>query len=248
MSITIIPPVTITSAMVTASNVTDATNKMKAFDRSTTTQTTNSGSITYTITTGTMVTGVAILNCSANTVRVRLVDSVDGTVYDKTKSLAGVIAYPDWWTYFFGEVLPKTQTLFTDLPSYRGATVMIDIDAGSDTAKVGVIVIGQQRELPVIVQYGASIRAIDFSRKETDDFGDVTFIKRGNSRYVELPCLIPTDMVDTIINTLADQGLCLWICDRKTQNLTVFGWYQDLSTVVNYPKISDCNIELQRLI
>ena len=248
MSITILPPITVTAGMITASNVTDATNKMKAFDNSTTTQTTNTGSITYTIDTGTLVTGVAALNCEANSVRVRIVDGTDGTVYDKTENMAGAITYPDWWSYFFADVTPKTQALFLDLPSYRGATVMIDIDAGSDTAAVGVIVLGQQRELPVTVQYGASIRAIDFSRKETDDFGDVTFIKRGNSRYVELPCLIPTDMVDAIIDTLADQGLCVWICDRKTQNLTVYGWYQDLNTVINYPKISDCNIELQRLI
>lgn len=248
MSITILPPVAVTAAMITASNVTDAANKMKAFDTSTSTQTTNAGTITYTIDTGKMTTGVAILNCAANSVRVRVVDVTDGTVYDRTESLSGAIPYPDWWSYFFADVTPKKQVLFLDLPSYRGATVMIDIDAGSGTAKVGVIVLGQQRELPVIVQYGASIRAIDFSRKETDDFGDVTFIKRGNSRYVELPCLIPTDMVDAIIDTLADQGLCVWICDRKTQNLTVYGWYQDLHPVINYPKISDCNIELQRLI
>ena len=246
-SITIIPPVTITSGMITASNVADSTNRMKAFDTSTTSQTTNSGTITYEILPGQIVNGVAVLNVSANSVRVRVDDPTDGVVYDRTITLAGTIPASDWWQYFFATVRPATQALFTDLPAYGSASVMIDIDAGSDTAAVGVIVIGQQITLPVTVQYGASIRALDFSRKETDEFGDLTWIKRGNSRLVDLPCLIPTDMVDTVMDILADQGLCVWIMDTITSNLTVYGWYQDLSTVISYPRISDCNIEIQRL-
>ena len=246
-SITIIPPVAITSGMITASNVADSTNRMKAFDTSTTSQTTNSGTITYEILPGQIINGVAALNVEASSVRVRVDDPTEGVVYDKTMSLAGVIPASGWWQYFFATAHPTTQALFTDMPAYGGASILIDIDAGSDTAAVGVLVLGQQITLPVTVQYGASIRAIDFSRKETDDFGDLVWIKRRNSRLVELPCLIPTDMVDPIMDILADQGLCVWVMDTITSNLTVYGWYQDLSTVINYDNISDCNIELQRL-
>ena len=65
----------------------------------------------------------------------------------------------------------------------------------SEDAKVGVIVLGQQRELPVTVQYGASIRAIDFSRKVTDDFGGVTKA----ISHIDCVTLVPEVYLDDVL-------------------------------------------------
>lgn len=244
---TILEPITVTADMIESTNVSDAL-KLLCFDSSTSTQSTNTGTISYRVDPGQLVNGVALLNCIADTARVRVVDDVEGTVYDSTEDMSGVIPEASWWSYFFAETVPRTTAVFLDLPTYGSADVLIDLDAGTKTAAVGVIVIGRQQVLPITVQYGVEIRAIDYSRKETDEFGDVVFIKRNNSRLITLPCIIPTGQIDMILDILADKGLTLWIADQEISQLIVYGWYQDLSVLVSYPKISDCNIELQRLI
>lgn len=247
MNLIVLPPITVTADMIVSTNVSDLL-KMKCWDTSTGTQSTNTGTISYRVDPGGLVNGVVLLNCDADTARVRMVDAVEGTVYDTTKSIAGVIPESTWWSYFFAEAVPIKTVTFMDLPTYGSADIMIDLDAGTRTAAVGVIVIGRQRALPVSVLLGQEIVAIDYSRKETDEFGGVTYIKRGNSRLVRLPCIIPTRQIDMVLDALADQGLTVWIADDVYSNLVVYGWYQELSVQISYPSISDCTIEIQRLI
>lgn len=225
-------------------------NRWRAFDTSPSTLTTQSASISYTIVPGTICNSVVLLGLAANTVRVRMTDVTDGTVYDKTQTVSGYIEAPDWWSYFFGEVIPQTDALFLDLPTYGSGTIIIDIDAGAGTASVGVVLIGRLKVLDMQVRYGAEVGIVDFSRKERDDFGDVQLVQRGFARRVEFPCLVGTSSVDQIVNTLAAvRGTpCVWVGTEKTKTTIVYGWYNDFSVQIAYPQISYSTIEIEGLV
>lgn len=225
-------------------------NRWRAFDASPSTLTTRTGSIQYVIAPGQIVNSVVMLGLVANTVRVRMTDPTDGVVYDKTQDVSGWIDEPDWWTYFFGEVIPQSDALFLDLPTYGTASLTIDIDAGAGDASVGVVIIGKLRVLDMQVRYGAEVGIVDFSRKERDDFGDVQLIQRGFARRVEFPCLVGTSSVDQVVNTLASvRGTpCLWIGTEKTKTTIVYGWFNDFSVQIAYPQISYSTIEIEGLV
>jgi len=226
-----------------------ATNRWRCFDLSTSTQTTKTGSMTYTLRPGRIVNSVAIINARAKTVRVRMVSEAV-TVYDKTKSLRGSITESTWWHYFFGDVDPITDVLFLDLPSYGSADIIIDIDAGTDQAAVGVMALGQLKDLGLKIRYGVELGILDFSRKERDDFGEVQLVQRGFARRAEFPCFCSTKMVDAIIRNLAAvrSTPCIWIGTELTTSTIVYGWYRDFSIQVSYPQISDFSIEIDGLI
>lgn len=226
-----------------------ATNRWKCFDLSTSTQTIKTGSMTYTLRPGRIINAVAIINAAAKTARVRMV-SESVTVYDTTKSLRGSISDSTWWHYFFGDVDPITDVLFLGMPTYGSADIIIDVDAGTDQAAVGVLALGQLKDLGLKIRYGVELGILDFSRKERDDFGEIQLVQRGFARWAEFPCYLSTRMVDAVIRNLSAVRAtpCIWIGTELTTSTIVYGWYRDFSVQVTYPQISDCSIEIEGLI
>ncbi|NCD13683.1 MAG: hypothetical protein EOL92_00435 [Bacteroidia bacterium] len=222
-------------------------NRWKALDLSTSSRTVQSGSMSYTLTPGRVIGTVALLNLSANSVRVRVVDPVDGVVYDTTKSLRGIIPESDWWNWFFSDVYPENEVIFNDLPTYGTADIIIDIDAGSGTAAVGVLALGVERSLNFLVLYGVSLGMLDFSRKERDDFGEVRLMQGNYAETMEIPCMIANVKIPTTRKMLQDYRAtpCIWMADGIH---TIFGWYNDFSIQINYPMQSEASITIEGLI
>jgi len=225
------------------------TNRWKVFDTSNSTQTTQADTISYRITPGLVVNNVSVLNMTGvDTVRVRMIDPTYGTVYDKTTPL---LSHPDivgWWEWFFSIRSVAELSVQADLPSYPEADILIDLTGGGEMS-VGVILFGQIRSIGLGVNLGANVGIQDYSRKETNEFGDTVLVRRAFSKRASFGMLLEKKDVDSTVSYLADVRAtpCLWIGHGDYESTIIFGIYKDFQVSISYPTHSDCTLELEGL-
>jgi len=99
------------------------------------------------------------------------------------------------------------------------------------------------------VETGVTIGIVDYSRRETDDFGVTTVIERGFARRVSVRVAVPFDSVDSLQRELA--GLravaATWIIDDRFESLTVTGFYKGFSLDLACPPTSYCTLTIEGL-
>ena len=225
------------------------TNRWRSLDESNTSATSYAGDIVYTLTPGSIIQTIALLNVVGASVRVQMTDPVDGAVYDKTITLISPISEAAWWTYFFEDITASTQALFFHLPAYRTATYTITIAASSGQSACGVLLLGKQLILGRGIQYGAKLGITDFSRKEADEFGNYALIKRSWNRKAWYDMLVDNRDLDKVQVELASvrATACLWIGADRYASSIIYGFYKDFSTVIAYPDLSQLSIEIEGL-
>lgn len=225
------------------------TNRWAAWDTSNSTQTAQATSISYRVTPGQAVTAVAALNLvGASSVRVRVIDPTYGTVYDKTVDVTSLPTSPAWWAWFFGSRSIPTVALLLDLPAYPNADIRIDLAGGASLA-VGVIVVGQAKEVGVAVERGARLGITDYSRKETNQYGDAVLVQRAYAKRASFSMRLPRDDVDSVINLLSYLRAvpALWIGSEAYGSSVVYGFYKTFDITIAYALFSDCNLEIEGL-
>ncbi len=182
------------------------TNRWSMFDEALGTSTNNTSSIQVALNAGS-ANAVALLDVVASTVRVR------ATGYDRTVP-AGTGAIT-----------------FLDLPSNAG-TVTVTI-AGTGTVSVGTLLIGRVTTLG-LTEASPTAGITDFSRKDVDEFGEVTIVQRAWAKRMTARALIRTDAVDIVANRIAAVRAqpSLWIGQTGLDSLTVYGFFKDFSIEV----------------
>jgi hypothetical protein len=224
-----------------------ATNRWKMFDSSVGSLTTNPGSIVVVITPGKVVNSLAMFNLAGRSVRVTMVDPIDGTVYDETMSLvdAGVL---NWYDYFFTATTIHTDIVVKDLPAYGTASISVTIDAGAEVAAVGHLALGLIKDLGC-TNYGATAGAISYSRKDRDAFGNPIIVKRSNAKRTGFDISFPTNQLATIQRMLIslDAVPVVWIGSPlpEYEGTVVFGFYRDFDLNYEGPKISRGSITIE---
>ena len=92
---------------------------------------------------------------------------------------------------------------------------------------------------------------MDYSKKETDEFGTTTFVKRAVSKRVSAQVFIPNkDM--TRITTLFSKiraTPCLWIVTDvdEHESFNTLGYYRDFGLSIEYLNHSVCSVEIEGL-
>lgn len=226
------------------------TNRWKAFDRSSSSQTVIGLSDYYEITPGQSVDSVALVNVAGLvTVRVRVVDPTYGTVFDQTANLLTPPTEPSWYAWFFEPRTGQSQLVVTGLPQYPNATVRVDMTSSS-SASVGVIAVGTSRAIGSIVKFGARLSIQDFSRRERNAYGEVFLEKRGNVKTMSLPVEIETQDLDDVYAVLAELTgtACLWMGTNLFSALNVYGFINTFDIVVSYATHSELSIEIEGLL
>lgn len=230
------------------------TNRYRMFDGIISSMSSRSGTIEFTLQPNQVVDSMCFFELNAATVQVVMTDPVDGVVYNQTKVLADYSAIVDIYAYFFepvGEVL-KTA-VFLDLPAYPTASITVTIDAGSGMAEVGEVVYGVQRVVGR-TKYGSSFGNKSYSRKETDEFGNVVIVKRRNSKIAEYDIEIDNNMLAPLQRFFSDIDSvpCVFIGvadDTVTyEPFIVYGFYVDFKVVVGLPQVSTCNLRVEGLV
>lgn len=225
-----------------------ATNRWKMFDAVVGSQTTNANSIVVEVTPSAVTNAVALLNVDAQTVRVEMIDPTDGTVYDSTLQMLDNSLVTDWWHYFFEPIVKRYDVVFLNLPSYSTANIRITISNTGFTVACGVAVLGLVQTLGTTTT-GATVGIKDYSRKETDAFGNYIIVPRAFSKRASFNVKVERNSTDGVQRTLADLRTTpvVYIGSDDFESTIIYGYYRDFDVVISSWPLSDCNIEIEGL-
>lgn len=226
-----------------------AINRFKMFDEIISTQTSRANNVNIDITPGQVVNAAAFFGMQANEITLTITDPIEGVVYDETRSLQDNTLINNWYAYFFEDITFLPDMVFSGLPSYNNATLNAIIDAGASTAAIGEVVIGKQRNLGV-TNFGTSVSILDYSRKETDEFGNTVIETRPFSKRADYDVTVETSSIAAVQKSLADIRTTptVFIGDQNRPETVVYGFYRGFNIIISTPSISDCSIEVEGLV
>ncbi len=223
------------------------TNKWAMFDQKVGTQTSNSTSIDVTLRLTSSVDSVALLNTSAETVRIVMTDDTAGVVYDQTFELTDLTGLTDVYSWCFDPVVLSSVLVTNVLPKY-GSSATVRVVISGSAAMCGACVVGLSKQIGA-VQYGAQIGIQDYSVKSTDLFGDYEIVERDFTDTAQFDVWISSGNVDAVKKMLAAYRATpiVYVGTEAYESTTVFGFYKNFQTVISYPDYSVCTIELEGL-
>lgn len=225
------------------------TNKFKAFDAVNSTRTANPTTIYYKIKPNVAVPSISTLNLTGCTsVHIKVTDPTYGVIYDTDTDLSPVQFTSDWWAWTFGTRRVNTLSVGLSIPATPFAEVEITLTGTSELA-VGVIILGQEYEVGLGVNYGARVGIQDYSRKETNEFGDIVLVHRAFAKRANFDMQLERAEVDTFYNFLAENRTtpCLWIGTELYESTIIYGFYKGFEIMIPYPNHCDCSLELEGL-
>lgn len=223
-------------------------NRWAMFDTENSTVTSAAASLVVTIAPG-LVDSLALLDVDAARLDVTVRDGLGGpVVYSYSQALDGSEVL-DWYQYFYLPFIPVHEVILTNLPLYGSAHISVEFTSAG-TVNVGTLATGRATYLGG-VEYGATARIIDYSRKDTSAAGVTTFVRRKYSKGMSLNLMVENYALNNLQRTLADLRAtpCVWQgVDNATYALLSFlGFYRDLSIVISYPTKSYLSIEIEGL-
>lgn len=223
-------------------------NTHSMFDDQTSTATTSTSPLTVVLDTG-LCNSLGLLGLVGSQVVVTVKDDTGGnTVYSRTISLDGTFIY-DWYQYFFEPYVQIGEVVLTDLPPYLTAELTVSL-TGTGTIQIGTLTWGTQYDLGD-AEYGAGLGIIDYSKKETDEFGVTTFVRRDFSKRLTARLILPNTQINRVQRVLADLRAqpAIWVTSDVPDlaPLTVYGFFRDFNIEVSYPTESFCSLEIEGL-
>ena len=228
------------------------TNRYRMFDNIISSISSQMGGIEFTLTPSQVVNGIALLNVNASTVRVVMTDPVEGVVYDRTKELRSSSNVIDYYSYFFAPLIDLGDldtAIFLDLPNHPSATITVYISSGAALVSVGEVVYGVQ-SIVGRTNYGTAIGITSYSRKDVDEFGTVTVIKRKNSKYADYDIDIDNTNLAFVQRLFQDIDSvpCVFIGNPEMEELIVYGFYKEFKATISYPTVSKCTLRVEGLV
>lgn len=224
------------------------TNAWAMFDSTVSTGTSDTGSIEVVLEPGRIDT-LSVLDVVANTVTVEMDTTLGGTIYSKTVAMQSRdVAPSSWWEYFTSGFQSRGSYVFRDLPITSEGVVTVTIDGGSGTASCGTLSCGLSKELGRPL-HGPKASIVDYSRKDTDTFGNTTLIQRAYAKKYEIRLVLTRAEQDAVFRRLADLRAtpAMWIVDDQVEMLTAFGFYRDFAIEIAYPTHSTCTLTIEGL-
>jgi hypothetical protein len=228
-------------------------NKHAMFDSIVNSSTTATTSLTVVIKPSAIIDSIALINVVADVVTVSITDGLGGpVVYSNTAGLSGA-TISSWYDYFFIDpLLKRTQIIFGNIPPYLDAyiTLTFTVSTGSPIS-VSTCILGSLFALGE-TQYGTTSGIIDYSKKETDEFGNISFIERPYSKRLSAEIVVPNSQINRVQNLLYSVRAkpAVWIAtDDPTyeEPLILFGFYREFSTTISYPSFALMNLDLEGL-
>ena len=163
---------------------------------------------------------------------------------------AGGNAIDTWFAWFFEPLGKKSSLLFLDIPVYETGvlTVSMTRDNPTDLVSCGTLLVGRQFDIGD-TEHGVDLGIIDYSRKETDQFGVTSVVERAFAKRMTARVVMQTSAIDDVHRTLAAIRATpvLWIGSESFESLTVFGFYKEFSIDLAYPTVSYCSLTIEGL-
>ena len=225
------------------------TNRWAMFDARVGTATSRTASLQVGLVPGT-IDALALIDTEAESATVTL--TVGGVqVYSRSQTFnVGGVAIDNWFSWFFEPLGQKTSMLFLDVPVYAAGQLSVTLtrDNPADSVFCGTLLVGRQLSLGD-TEHGADIGIIDYSRKETDQFGVTSVVERAFAKRMTAKVVLATDAIDDIHRSLAALRATpvLWIGSESFESLTVYGFYKEFSIDIAYPTVSYCSLTIEGL-
>lgn len=228
----------------------DATNRYRMFNNVVSDKSSRIGGIHFTLRPSQVVTGLSLIGVSATFVRVVVTDPLLGVIFDETKTLMDISSIVSYFDYFY-EPLSSSQTsvAFLNLPTAPTGYIDVYIDSGTNEVAVAEVIYGKYT-LVGKTNYGTAIGIKSFSRKETDEFGNVTVVKRRNSKYCDYDVDIENIRLSAVQKFFSDIDSvpCLFVGNEELEETIVYGFYSDFKATISYPQISKCTLKVEGLV
>lgn len=231
------------------------TNRWNAFDDSPSTLSEGSEYITYILKPG-RVNSVALLELEGTEATVNLYAEGERQYHAHT-DLLNNDNVGDWYQYFYEPFYYQTSLAVTDLvnaslidmPQYTDSIITITIRKAASTARVGIIAVGTVYELGK-TQNGIALNIIDYSKKDTNTYGNTVLVRRKFSRRIRGTFFLYSSKVDVISNLLSQYRATpvVWIgVDANYSSLIIYGFYRDWEITIPNQIGSICSIEIEGL-
>jgi hypothetical protein len=221
------------------------TNRWAAFDLSGGTISRGMTSFEFVIT-GNSIRAMALLEIVANTVRIRASSMEQGTYYDKSYSVRDLTIIDNWLTYFSEGFKIVNDIIVTDIPQVQNSTYTVTLQGGPEVS-LGTFLHGLDTSFG-FTQYNAKAGIIDYSRKEVDQFGRATLVKRAFSKRMDVSIYMERGITDQVYRFLTDirSTPVLWLGSRdQYEMLNIFGFYRDFTVDIAYPTASLCTLQIE---
>lgn len=225
-----------------------ASNRWRLFDDKIGTQSTAEGAIELAIQSGHPISALTFFNLAGISLSARLEDPAEGVVWERSQSLVdhGV---NNWYEYFFKPADWIEDVVIQGIPAYPNATLYLTIENIDELAAIGHLAIGTEIEIGVTC-YGSTVGIKDYSRKETDEWGNNHVVERGFSKRASFDVVVDTSRVAAVQKLMARirSKPVVWIGDESHEATILIGFYKEFETVIAGPSVSDAVISVEGLV
>jgi len=228
---------------------TGPTNRWAMFDQSNSTKTTAANSLEVQIIPDAIISSVAFFGLSGTELRLEVTDGIAGPViYDKTVNLDNVQVF-DWFMYFFEPFNFREDLVLFEIPPFKTAVYNVTL-TGVPSVEIGTFIMGNLIDIGK-TQYGSSVGIRDFSVKQTNEFGDTTFVRRAFSKRLDASVFVENTRLNYVNRELTKLRAipAVWIGseDQDFEATVVYGFYRDFNLDISYPDASLMRIEIDGL-
>lgn len=224
-----------------------------AFDQSVTTPASATTNLTFTVKT-TYSDALSLINITSDIIEIAISDAAtNDNIYSNSFGLSGGVVL-DWYQYFFFDPLERrTQLALTGLPgTYANVYITIRLKgAVGSTVSLGNFIAGLTTDLGT-TQFNPTFSITDYSKKETDEFGNAKLVPRAYSKKISADVWIENTKLNSNIRLLSSIRATpvVWVGSEDPtfeEALIVYGYYKDFSVLISYPQVSVCSLEIEGL-
>lgn len=229
-----------------------STNRWRMFDERSTSQTSNVGTLSWTVTPSEVFNGLALVNVTgADTLQVTQSDPTAGVVYNSgSVSLRAPPSEADYYAYCFDPIERKDRYFIESLPTYPASSVTVTLTAanGTDVVGCGAFLIGKNYSIGNGIQYGARLGIQDYSRKKVNSFGDMEVTEGAYSNKNSFQMWVDKYDVAGVAKLLTSVRArpCAWR-GPSDYNILTYGYLKDWEITIQYFDMSLLNLELEGL-
>ncbi len=231
-----------------------ATNRWALFDNYVSSQTSNANTIDIALS-ASKVDRLCFFGLQAASIQIVVKDSVESVITDETITMGGNTT-TSWSEYFFNESYFRDSYIHTLQSLYVNTTIEITITGLDSVAKCGQLILGKATFLG-LTEYGVSASIDDYSRKETNDFGETFLSQRAFAKTLDIDLWIDHTpqaiQYDKVYQTLSNIRATPVVFDANNKNsdrqtFQIFGYYKDFSLIADFAIKSQCTLTIEGLI
>jgi hypothetical protein len=226
------------------------TNQWAMFDSKNNTQTVHPYQIDVSVAVTGRIDSLALLNLTnALSARIIISTALDGVVFDHTYSLISSAGISDWYKYFFEEVARSPTLFVNNLPTYLDPTIQVIIEGDGSEVGCGICSIGLSKDLGKTLYDGAQVGMIDYSRKETDVFGNFQIVQRDYARSGSFQMRIDKAAIDGVLAVLAAYRTvpAVYVGSTEYGSTLIFGFFREFNIEIDRPQQALVSIEIEGL-